>query len=382
MPAIVWIIFFIVFPIFIMYLCQKYTILDKIGAVVLCYAAGIIVGNINLFPENIFQIQNMFTMITIPLSLPLLFFSMDMKSWSRLAGKSLITFFAAIISVLGSTTLAFFLFRGQTNNNWRIPGMLIGCYTGGTPNLASIGTALKIDPDTYVAVHASDVVMGAIYILVAMTIMPKLLKKILPAFEFKNGNSAENIKVGFETNFTGFQKKHLKPLLTAFGLAILIFAVGGGLSLIMPEDISMVVAILSITTLGVAASFSTKIRNIDYTFQLGYYIILVFSLVVSSMANVKDLVSTAPIMLAYVTVAIFASAVIHTIFSKIFKIDADTQIVASVSFVLSPPFVPMIAAALKNKEIVVSGVIIGILGWVVGNYIGISYAYILKSLFT
>ena len=38
---------------------------------------------------------------------------------------------------------------------------------------------------------------------------------------------------------------------------------------------------------------------------------------------------------------------------------------------MSPPFVPVIAAALKNKEIVVSGLIIGIIGYAIGNYLGV-----------
>jgi uncharacterized membrane protein len=37
-----------------------------------------------------------------------------------------------------------------------------------------------------------------------------------------------------------------------------------------------------------------------------------------------------------------------------------------------------VASALKNKEVIVSGVITGIIGWVIGTYLGIAVAYILN----
>ena len=62
----------------------------------------------------------------------------------------------------------------------------------------------------------------------------------------------------------------------------------------------------------------------------------------------------------------------------IFKVDADSFIISSVALSLSVPFVPVVAAALKNKTIVISGVIIGIIGYAIGNYMGAIVAYLLK----
>jgi len=148
----------------------------------------------------------------------------------------------------------------------------------------------------------------------------------------------------------------------------------------LKEDIAFVVAILAISTLGIACSFIPAIRNIRMTYQLGNYFILVFCLVVSSMADFNRLVSTAPIMIAYVTFTIFVCLLLHVLLAKIFKIDTDTVIITSVAGICSPPLVPMVASALKNKEIVLSGVITGIIGWVEGTYLGITLAYILYGL--
>jgi len=40
----------------------------------------------------------------------------------------------------------------------------------------------------------------------------------------------------------------------------------------------------------------------------------------------------------------------------------------------------MVAGALKNKEIIITGITGGIIGYVAGNYLGIALAYFLKGL--
>jgi hypothetical protein len=53
-------------------------------------------------------------------------------------------------------------------------------------------------------------------------------------------------------------------------------------------------------------------------------------------------------------------------------------LITSLAFILSAPFVPTVANAFKNKEIILSGITIGIIGYTSGNFLGISLAYILK----
>jgi uncharacterized membrane protein len=64
----------------------------------------------------------------------------------------------------------------------------------------------------------------------------------------------------------------------------------------------------------------------------------------------------------------------------LFKIDRDTVMVTSAALVCSPPFVPAVAGALKNKEIVFSGITVGIIGYAIGNYLGLIMAELLKTL--
>jgi uncharacterized membrane protein len=61
----------------------------------------------------------------------------------------------------------------------------------------------------------------------------------------------------------------------------------------------------------------------------------------------------------------------------IFRIDADTVIITSTAMIYSPPFVPVVAAALKNRDVIISGLTTGIIGYVIGNYLGIFTGFLL-----
>jgi uncharacterized membrane protein len=170
------------------------------------------------------------------------------------------------------------------------------------------------------------------------------------------------------------------PLWGAFGLAVLIFAIGGGLSFLVPSEFQMLTVILSITTLGLAAGLIPTINKIKKTFELGMYFVLVFSLAVSSMADLSTIFQIEFLNLfLYVLLVTFGSMVVHVILSIIFKIDTDTTIITMTVLSFSPPFVPLVAGALKNKEVNLMGITLGAIGYAAGNYIGVFFAYLLKG---
>lgn len=386
LSTILWVLFYLACPAFVLWLCSKNKFLDSLGAIVVCYVIGLIIGNIGVFPKDIFGVQETLNMLVIPLALPLIFFSMNLRSWGKKqAGMTAKAFSGALLAIIIASFFAYAIFHPYLGEEaWKMSGMLVGCYSGGTPNLAAIGTALQMSSTNYIAVNTADVFVGAVLLIMLLSIIPRIFRKILPPFK-KLSDEEHRINMnqmdGFELYFKGFTKKDFLPLLGAFGISVLIFAIGGGASFLVPEGLSSVVAILIITTLGVLVSFIPQIRNIKMTFQLGHYFLLIFAMVISSMANIRDMVGAVPVIMLYITILYIFVFIIHGIFSKLMKIDADTHMVTITALIFSPPFVPVIAAVLKNKKVIMSGMLVGIAGWIIGNYAGIGFAYLMRALF-
>jgi uncharacterized membrane protein len=380
MALYLWALFYLLTPALFIYAAYKIDRVSKLGTIVLAYGVGLLLGNIGVLPEQIGQVQEAMTTFTVPLALPLLFFSLELRKWKRLARKGFFSLVAALIAVIIGSVVTFLIFRNYLGpEGWKAGGMLVGVYTGGTPNLAAIGNALGTDPTVYVSAHGADVVAGAILLFIFVSVGPKIFRAILPNYVPEAAQEEESEE--FSPYFTGFSGGELWEMLKALLLAVVIFALGGSFTLFLPEISALPAAMLTITTLGVAASFIPGVRRLRNSFQLGYYLILVFSLAVSSMANIQELASTAPVYVLYVASLLLIVSVLHVILSALFRVDADTHIITATSFIYSPPFVPVVAAAIGNRKVVVTGVVIGVIGWVMGNYIGFAIAYGLRALF-
>lgn len=379
MKITILIVFYVFSPLLILHLCHRFKFINKLGAVFIAYLLGLIIGNIGILPEGSAKVQDLVTMITIPLAIPLLLFSANIKEWSKLAKSTFLSLFIGILSVTIIVTIGFFLFRGKgMPEAWKISGMLVGVYTGGTPNLAALKIMLNIDADTYVLTHTYDMAISVAYLAFLMTIGQKVFRIFLKPFPVKKTDDVEKDFDGKDPYQGMLTRKKFIPILWAALVSVIIFAVAGGLSLLVSENQQMVVVILAITTLSIVASMIPKINRIDKTFEAGMYLILIFSLVVASMADISRFAGLTPGLFGYITFAVFGSLVLHVLLSKVFKIDADTTMITSTALVCSPPFVPVIAAAIGNKKVIVSGLTVGIIGYAVGNYLGYIIAEALK----
>jgi uncharacterized membrane protein len=118
----------------------------------------------------------------------------------------------------------------------------------------------------------------------------------------------------------------------------------------------------------------------EKTFQLGMYFILVFSFVIASMSDLRVIFSIRFLgLFAYVSYAYFGTLILHVSLAKIFRVNADDFLITTTAFVFSPPFVPVVAAALKNKDVIITGITVGIIGYVIGNYLGVALGFFLKG---
>lgn len=378
MESVLLILFYVFAPIVILHLCHKFPFVNKLGAVFIAYIVGLILGNINILPSNASVIQDWVMSITIPLAIPLLLFSSNLKQWKSMARNGFIALGIGVFSVVLLVFVGFFLFKGKGMGDlWKVAGMLIGVYTGGTPNLASLKMMLNVDADVYILTHTYDMVVSTVYLAFLIAVGKRFFGAFLP--KFSNNQIPEPEYTNGSDPFWGiFKKETFIPLLKAYGVAILIFAIGGGLSMLVGKEQQVVVVILVITTLSILASTIPAINSIDKTYESGMYLILIFSIAVASMADISKFAGLTPGLFGYITLVVFGSLVFQVLFGKLFKIDVDTTIITSTALVCSPPFVPVVAAAIGNKRIIVTGITVGIIGYVIGNYLGFAIAEFLK----
>ena len=376
---------FCLIPSGVLWLCRKYAFLKKIGPVMLLYGLGIIIGNIGLMPEQMPAVQELLSNAMVPLAIPLMLFgcTFNMKG----ARSQILALVTGMISVATAVVIGYFIFGRDLPEGAKIGGMLTGVYTGGTINLAALKTMLGVDDGTYILINSYDILVSFLYLSFLLAIGIRLFRKFLPN---SLGEFTAKDEAAIRNEMDKEDRKPVKGFFTRIGLAytskllgltLVIVGISAGVALLLPSSMFMTIFILMLTTLGIACSFIKKIHNMKYSYDIGMYFIYIFCIVVASMADLSKLNLAAGMeLLGYLLVAVFGSLLLQVIFAKIFRIDSDMMVIASVTFINSPPFVPMMAAAMKNKDVLIPGLTIGVIGYAAGNYLGFLMSQLLGLL--
>ena len=64
-------------------------------------------------------------------------------------------------------------------------------------------------------------------------------------------------------------------------------------------------------------------------------------------------------------------------FCRIAHVSGDLFCVCQIALLCSPPFVPPVVGAMQNKKVLISGIVIGLVGYAIGTYLGVLIAFVL-----
>lgn len=379
----------IIVPFLVILASEKNKFMSTMGPVFLCYLLGFLLQF--LLPPSSAPMS--FSEVLIPLAIPLILFGANFSQLKKLAKPVGTSMLLSVISILVISSSAFFIFRYLVDDASKISGMLVGLYTGGTPNLMAIGVALDVPETTIILTNTADLVAGGIYFLLLISIIPKIYGLFLKPF------SSLAVKAGGDDDYATapeLQKRSLwsglqdfngitivnffKNQALLFLLAIIAFALSIGLALALTGTLHVAIIMLGVTSFGVVGSFFKKIRRLPGSYETGKYLILMFSFAIGLSFDLSLVTRSTLNMLIMLFYVQFGTVILHALISFIFRIDRDTTIITSTACIFGPAFIIPVADALKNKEIILPGLILGILGYAIGNYLGISLALLLNLL--
>jgi len=342
-----------------------------LSPVVLCYAMGILLGNFKILPLDT-DLATTLTEVTIVLAIPLLLFSTDLSIWLKQSRLVLLSFGVCIISGLISTMMVAGIFHEVMEDSWMIAGMLVGIYTGGTPNMQAIGLALEASQERIVLLNAADILCGGVLLVFLTSVAYRLYGLFLPSYQHNSETAyQEHINTPFLLN-----PRHI---FLAVGLSSGIVAMSLGVSYLFFHDLShTAVIILLLTTFSIVASLSTTVRNWQGAYETGDYFLLMFCVALGMLADFQTLIDQGGELILFTALTLSSTLLLHLFFSYLLKIDRDTVMITFTAASYGPAFIGQIANAINNKQLVFAGIAMGLMGYAIGNYLGISTAYFLQ----
>lgn len=373
-----------------MLLARKWRWIDKVSPMAVLYVIGLLVANLTTWirQENLLATNNTIGNICIPLAIPLMLLSCTLSHWST--GKALKSFLSGLLSILIVIIAGFFLFRGQYSSHKfaQVSAVAVGIYTGGIPNMGAIAQGVGMDQETYLYVTSYDLIVTGLYLVFVICFGKPVFRRLLPS-PATNETVQENTAIqpaATQTPKANGTKEIIVPLLFTLMIAVSSYLV----STLLPTTIATPVLILLLTTLSIGASFLPIFRHINLqaetenrqakSFTLGLYFVYLFCFTIANACDIRqmDLAGSLNI-LWYILFVIFGSLLLQILFSRLLKLDGDSTLVTSVALINSPPFVPLVAALLNNKDLIILGITIGLLGYMIGNYLGLAVFFLLNA---
>lgn len=369
-------------PLAIIICFEKWTPFRKLGTVVTAYIIGIVLALTGAcsFEEgsaaalSFSKLQSTIMNVTVPLAIPLMLFNCDFRLWTRALPKTLFSLLGGILGVLTAVVSGYVVFRNADIPEFpKAAAMLTGIYTGGTMNFNALGASLGVQPTTMAVVLAFQMVITTPYILFLMAGGYKLFRRALPYHDEAEATAdTAEVETRDVEDYRGLaQRSNWLGMLAAFGLSVLFLAIGAGLALLLTGTLNELVVILTITTLGIAASFSERVRRLPHTFEMGMVLILVFSVIVASLFDIHSVNRSSMMIGAFILWIILIGGLIHLGICRLGKCSGDLFTVSQVALLCSPPFVPPVVGAMGNKRVLISGLVIGLIGYAVGTYLGV-----------
>lgn len=355
------------------------------------YVVGLLVANLTswISSGHLLTLNNTIGNICIPLAIPLMLISCSLSHWST--GKALKCFLGGLLAIVIVIVVGFYLFRGQyeVREFAQVSAVAVGIYTGGIPNMGAIAHGVGMDQETYLYVTSYDLIVTGLYLVFVIFFGKPVFRKLLPSPTQEQPRLAQ--KSTPQPHTTMETDKSTAEIAIPLLLTLAIAAISYLGSTLLPDSLSTPILILILTTLSIAASFLPIVRKINRradqenrqtkSFTMGLYFVYLFCFTIANACDLRqmDLAGSLNI-LWYILFVIFGSLLLQILFARLLKLDGDSTLVTSVALINSPPFVPMVAALLGNKDLIILGITIGLLGYMIGNYMGLGIFYLLINI--
>ncbi|RDY27887.1 DUF819 family protein [Romboutsia weinsteinii] len=358
---------------------QQYKIPKLLGPALTVIIMGIILSNLNIVPGDS-PIYSYIGLYAIPVSMTLMLMNVDLKAMLKLSREPITAVILAVFSVSLMALIFGLVFATKINEGWKIAGMFVGTYTGGSANLTAIATGLEASRDTIAAANAADYVVG-IPVLILFFAAPaiiknsKTFKKIWP-YHF----SDEELTEGNEDILMASKEWSIRDIAVMLAIGFLVAEVATRLSGLFPAQIQSAARIILITTIGITIAQLRFIKNLKGSLDLGLYFSLLFLGTVGFSVNLKHFFGSAFYITLFCFCVIMGCLILHLALCRLFKLKYEYVVLSIVAAVADGTTASLVAASANWKSIVSIAIVMGALCSCLGNYLGVSVAYLIKGI--
>ena len=364
-------------PVFFLWLerTTKWKVFEFLPAIIWIFLAPVFLSNLGVIPRES-PIYDTFRSFAVPLFIVLMLLDINIRQSIRVAWRGAIVLVLGAVGIVVGAVASYVAFRsGLPADAWSGFGALAGSWIGGTGNLAAVAESLNTPSELVGIVVIVDNFVYLVY-------FPLILgcKRWAKPFNRWTGITEAEIAELSASTATVERKTHevhFRDVLTLVGwgftAVVIARAVAGLVPEIRPVLTTSTWTILLVTTIGVLLS-ATKLKDVPGTEPLSMSFVYIYMTMIGASADLRAL-GEAHWFLAAGFVAIAVHLVFIVIGAKLLRLDVSMAAVSSVAAVGGAASAP-VAAGYHREELVPVSIMLALIGYALGNYLGVATAYL------
>ena len=379
---------------------QSFAWAAKVSACVLCLVFAMALANLHVIPTDAPAYDFVWSYL-VPLAIPFLLFQADFRKIWRESGRMFGIFILGSLGTAAGGVLAYMLLKNIIGIDSAKPAlaMFVGTYVGGSVNLVAMADATGADKSLVSAAIVADNLLMVLYffVLVALPSLGWIRRQykhpIIDRREEIESSPSEMEKVqehhrthkSRAAEYWKARPVSLMDLAMGFAAACMIVAVskmlagffetvlagdGFGISLLRGLLSSQYLLITTITT-ALATAFPRFLGNIAGSQEIGTFLIHIFFAVIGAPASVELIIRRAPLLLVFAAIIVFVNLVFSLGLGKLFGYSIEEITVSSNANIGGPTTAAAFAIAKGWHTLIFPAILVGTLGYIIGNYYGI-----------
>lgn len=373
---------------FSIYAEQTWKWASKVSGAIVALLGALILTNLGIIPTNCVWFDDIVWGYVVPMAIPLLLLSCDIRKIGKEAGKILIIFLIGAVGTTVGAVLGFKLLGSHVENLAGVAAMMTGSYIGGTVNFAAMASAFEVPGETTSAAVVADNLLMTLYFFVLILI--PTLKFFYNKFTHPHIDEikARGVDEEAKTQAAAYWgKKPISLCDIAINLAISVIVVwvsteiAGVIAAAFPSGNGIVTdligglfgnkyLILTTLTMIIATIFSKPLEGLSGSQEIGTYLIYLFFFAIGAPASIKAIIMNAPLLLLFCAIMVIVNMLFCFIFGKLLKFDLEDCILASNACIGGPTTAAAMAISQGWVKLVGPIMLVGTLGYVVGTYFG------------
>lgn len=314
----------------------------------------------------------------LPAMIFLMLLQSDIRKIFKLGKKILLTFFLASTSISLGFILMFLLLHNLFEPQaWKAFGALSGSWMGGTGNMVAIQSALELPDSKMGYVLLIDSIDYAIWVMILLALVP--FAKYFNQWTKADGSILETLSSTLDKQK---EKKEINfpSLFMMLGLALVVSLISQQIAPLFPTTsfLTNTTWVIIFATLTGIAFGMTPISREKSAQSLANIMLYLIVALIASRANFSEL-TQAPIYILAGFIIITIHASIMIVFAKLFRLDLFSLGVASLANIGGVASAPILAGA-YNKALIPIGVLMAMMGYIVGTFMGLGVARVLEMI--